>query len=295
MYLMRAHRLAFVLLGFCLLSLEPVQAAEAPKLTYPQLRNELMDFADRYMQMVGQAADGLQRENRDPDARAGILSMKLFPVSAAFSIASDSSPQMALLDMFVMVNLQGHVWRKSLPARFKDNAAAMLAVQEKLEDDIEAIAVKALDEGQIVRLKRLVLEWHKANPDQRYVSYIRFTDFAEMRLPGERQGKGPSFSIGGLLSVFQLVNIDEASRSMDDARMVAERALYTTERLPTLLRWQSEMFFYQMAATPEAKTVLETNRSIQTLPERLTTGLLIVAVAVFILAVLYRAIARKLK
>ena len=68
-----------------------------PRLGYSQLRGFLMDFADRYMQMVGQAADTLQKENRDPDSRVAIQSIKLFSCSAAFSMCFKLVYNMTLL------------------------------------------------------------------------------------------------------------------------------------------------------------------------------------------------------
>lgn len=297
----------------CLFGPAAVFAADAPApaaaaapvetkkpLTYTQLRNQMMDFADRYMQMIGQAVDTLQAENTSPDARAGIHSMKLFPVSAAFSIAADSSPRMGLLDMFVLVHLQGEVWKGSAQRRFGENASVLLDAQKTLEEDIDDIAARAFGAEQVEKLKGLVAEWRADHPGQRYVSYIRFDDFADMRGGDRRPGRGGlNLSIGGLLSAFQLVNVDEASRSVDQARMVAERAMYIAERMPTLLRWQSEMFFYQMAAMPELKSMLSTSEALRDFPKRLgeelTKAGLVIALAVFLLALTYKLISRKLR
>ncbi len=98
-------------------------------LSYSQLRSFLMDFADRYMQMVGQAADTLQKENLDPNARTAIQSIKLFPCSSAFSIAIDASPHMSLLNMEVLVHLQGSVWRDEAPKKFGEKANGLLSAQ----------------------------------------------------------------------------------------------------------------------------------------------------------------------
>ncbi|MEI8344612.1 MAG: hypothetical protein WCG06_00900, partial [Candidatus Omnitrophota bacterium] len=77
---------------------QPTNTADTEKLSYVQLRDTLMDYADEYMLVVGQAADELQRQNQDPGTRIAIHSLKLFPCSAAFSIAVDPNPHEALLD-----------------------------------------------------------------------------------------------------------------------------------------------------------------------------------------------------
>ena len=110
-------KLSFLFLFFTLVLIQPRGSAlelslpgkvktspseNQPPLSYPKLRGFLMDFADRYMQMVGQAVDTLQKENSNPDTRGGIQAIKLFPCSAAFSIAIDANPHMALLNMEVL-------------------------------------------------------------------------------------------------------------------------------------------------------------------------------------------------
>ena len=251
-----------------------------PPLSYPKLRGFLMDFADRYMQMVGQAVDTLQKENSNPDTRGGIQAIKLFPCSAAFSIAIDANPHMALLNMEVLVHLQGSVWREEMPKKFGPKAAGLLKVQTELENDIDAIALRVLTPEQLTELKTLVTEWRKEHPDQRYVSYIRFSDFSEMN--SHRRDKGTNFSIAGLLSTLQVVNMDEATRSVDQARMVAERTIYLGQRIPTILRWQTEMLFYQLAKDARA------------LIWEWVKACLVILCAIFFLALLYKAIARRL-
>lgn len=234
----------------------PKKNGKTEPVTYTQLRTLIMNFADHYNQMVGQAADGLQKANDDPDMRAGIHSMKLFPCSAAFSIAIDPNPQLALLDMGILVYLQGSVWRDNLPKRYGEKAAGMIAAQDELEAAYGEIALRVLGADKLGELKALAQDWRRAHPDQRYVSYIRLSDFSDA---GRQQwpGKGPNFlSIGGLLSVFQLVNMDETTRSVDEARMLGERGLYLAQRMPNLLRWQTQMLMYEMSATPETKSVM---------------------------------------
>jgi hypothetical protein len=271
------------------LALPGTQKAAAPEkqapLGYSQLRGFLMDFADRYMQMVGQAADTLQRENHNPDTRTAIQSIKLFSCSAAFSIAIDASPRMALLNMEVLVHLQGSIWKEEASKKFGEKAAFLLKVQDELEKDIDAIALKVLTPEQLGELKTLVAEWRKEHPDQRYVSYIRFSDFSAMN--PRRHGKSTSLlSISGLLSALQVVNMDEATHSVDQARMVAERTIYLSQRIPTLLRWQTEMLFYGL--------VRDATRECRALIWEWVLACLVIVFSVFALTLLHKAISRRL-
>ena len=94
-------------------------------------------------------------------------------------------------------------------------------------------------------------------------------------------------SISGLLAAFQLVNLDETSRSVDQARMVAERALYLAQRMPLLLRWHAEMLFYEASS--------ETKMTSHVIIWDAANALLVVAGGIFLLAVLYRVLSKKIK
>ena len=266
---------------------QPQAEEQKAVLTYSQLRSLLANYADEYMQMVGQAADTLQKQDPNPDSRAGIHSIKLYPCSAAFSIAVEPNPHIALLDMVALVHLQGKAWEKGpIKKRFGNKASALFNSQKDLENDIDAIALKVMNPGQLQNIKTLVNEWIEKHPDQRYVSYIRFSDFAELKYPREK-GNMPNFlSISGLLSAFQLVNVDETSRSVDQARMVAERALYLSQRMPLLLRWHAEMLIYETSG--ETKTLSHL------IIWDTAKALLVVACGIFLLAILYKSISKKI-
>ena len=263
------------------------------QLSYVQLRDFVMDFADEYMQVIGQAADRLQRQNKDPNARIAIHSLKLFPCSSAFSIAVDPDPHAALLDMIVFVHMQSRVWETALPKKYGDKSADFLSSQKKLLTDIDTVALKVLKPDQLEKLKTLADDWLKEHADQRYVSYIRFSDFSEVQTENF-EGKSGSVSLGAVLFNIQLGNVDEATRSMDQARMVGERALYIAQRMPALVRWQTQMLFYEIAATPETKDLLATSKAIREFPQRFTIAGLILLATAFVLALLYRIISKKL-
>ena len=192
---------------------------------------------------------------------------------------------MALLNMEVLVHLQGSVWRDEALKKFGEKATLLLNVQKELENDIDAIALKALTPEQLEELKALVAEWRTEHPDQRYVSYIRFSDFSGMR--PRRHDKTPNLlSISRLLSALQIVNMDEATRSVDQARMVAERTIYLSQRIPTILRWQTEMLFFGLAkdATREGRAIIW----------EWAKACLVIIFSIFLLALLYKALSRRI-
>ena len=189
--------------------------------------------------------------------------------------------------MVALVHLQGKAWEKSsIKKRFGDKAMLLFDSQKNLEDDIDAIALKVMSPEQLGNIETLVNEWIEKHPGQRYVSYIRFSDFAELKYPQQRSKTPNLLSISGLLSAFQLINVDETSRSVDQARMVAERALYLSQRMPLLLRWHAEMIVYEVSG--ETKTLSHL------IIWDAAKALLVVACGIFLLAILYKIISKKI-
>ena len=161
----------------------------------------------------------------------------------------------------------------------------LFEAQDHIEKDIDQFALRVMSAEQLENIKTLVSEWLEKHPNQRYVSYIRFSDFANLHQPRRRENMPNFLSISGLLSAFQLVNLDETSRSVDQARMVAERALYLSQRMPLLLRWHAELLMYEMSTEARALS--------KAIIWELAKAALVVAFGIFILMIIFRFLIKK--
>ena len=84
--------------------------------------------------------------------------------------------------------------------------------------------------SQLEQLDTLILQWHRKHPDIELVSYVRFDDFAASR------GKSIVAEVaegGGFLAP-----VGEATKAVDEVRLLGERAFYLGKRMPFLLSWQ---------------------------------------------------------
>ncbi|MBN1476343.1 hypothetical protein JXA47_06290, partial [Candidatus Sumerlaeota bacterium] len=155
--------------------------SEEISITPAQLQSTLMAFADRYMARLSQAAgDVIALNPGDAHLRLAMHSRRLYNCMAAQSIASGPNPEVALLDMVVLVTLDRIVIGDVIGAE-QPGAVQLKQTLSALESDIWAIAAAIMDEEQLISLRQAIDEYRLRRPGQREVSFIRFADFAGSR------------------------------------------------------------------------------------------------------------------
>jgi len=234
------------------------------KITPSELQSELMGFADRFMGVVAGTTHEyiFDTPKITPLQRALVNARKLEATAAAVRIAAGVNPEISLLDMIVLVSLlrfstEVHV----IPNLLGVNARALLTGYQKLERDIWEIADHVLSEEQEEELHDLIEEWQDANPKTVGVVFLRFSAFA-----GDR---GLSTLVDAGEPGWFLANVSEATKEIEHARVLAERTLYIAERQITLLRWQVEQVFFDLATTPEFKGLLNSSIDISQASQRM--------------------------
>ena len=250
------------------LLIQPLAHAEEEKaekkISPSELQSQLMGFADRFMGVVtGTTLEYiLDTPTITPLQRALVQARKLEATAAAVRIAAGVNPEVSLLDMIVLVSLlrfstEVHIILNVLGA----NARVLLTGYQKLERDIWEIADEVLSEEQEAELHDLIEEWQDANPKTVGVVFLRFSAFA-----GDR---GLSTLVDAGEPGWFLANISQASKELEHTRVLAERTLYIAERQITLLRWQVEQVFFDLATTPEFKGLLNSSIDISQASQRM--------------------------
>lgn len=230
----------------------PLTEKMGDRLTTVKLQSLLMDYADRYASLVSSTADEIRFKEGTPEARKSANLLKLVNCTAVFSIAASPNPEVGLLDMVVHVSLvRGRFKDGTAQQIFKDSAPLVLSTYDSLYEDIWELATQALSDEQLDELGGLITQWRKKNPQYKYLSNIRFSDFADARYLSTLVNTESGFiSLGRLVPIG---SIDDATREIREARMLGERASWLTMRMPTLMRWQIEVLADQLLATAEVK------------------------------------------
>ena len=105
----------------------------------------------------------------------------MYSISAAYTIAAESDPDVALLDMASMVSLGRLIYEEEMMQSKDAQLEPVLEGFRKAEEDIWQIAAKVLTPDQQKELSALILTWRRENPRVLFFPYIRFSDFAAER------------------------------------------------------------------------------------------------------------------
>ena len=207
---------------------------EGEKITMEELDQLTYGFADRYMSYIVSACDQIEKEGATPQQRRLAHQVKLVQVSSIYDIVTNADPFTQLLDLTLVVTLQSQKWIDEDLAEewFGDRAQPLIDASQKAREDIWKIASRVMKPEQLEVLDYLIWEWRRKNPNVQVVSFVRFDDFASSR------GKTVIADVKGGSGLLAPVN--DAIKSVDELRLLTERAFYYGKRMPFLMNWQAE-------------------------------------------------------
>ena len=81
-------------------------------------------------------------------------------------------------------------------------------------------------------LMRMIEAWREQNPDQRYVTAIRFRELASAVGMAQQVATPPPNSVFSLLFLNPLSGLDPTAVAIQETRQLAERAMYYSQRCP---------------------------------------------------------------
>jgi hypothetical protein len=221
-----------------------------------------MSFADSYATRMDELFDRLVCSTMDVRLRARLHQAKLNAVVGAYSIASSPNPGVALLDMAAYMRMKRDIMEEYGHQEFPEvpdgpiMVEAILASFRHSEQEIWAVAERALSPQQIEELNELIVRWRAENPDQTRVTQVRLSEFSATRRLAPGSTQRASGSLLSFLMIDPLANMEPTAREIEQTRRIAERAFFVAERMPMIMAWQIEQVVYNAAATPEAQQLL---------------------------------------
>jgi hypothetical protein len=193
-----------------------------------ELQQDLQRFQGRFSARLGEALGPLEHDPA-PAMRRAALDLQLRLASSALDIAVGPDSEANLLDMVALVDLSGEVAR-SHPAiaALAERGQPLSQALQRSSEEIWQIARKVLSGPEEQQLRRIIQRWKTDNPEQVRVESVRLSAFANPQAAGFDTLSGET---SGLLA-----GVKKAVQSADQARLLADRALFTAQRLPFLLR-----------------------------------------------------------
>jgi hypothetical protein len=237
----------------------------AHQITQEELDQLTLGFSDRYATYIGSAMAVIERDNADATQRRRVHQVRLVQVSAVYDIVTNADPFTRLMDLLLTVTLQSQKWIEDDQAEkwFGERARPLIDASRKTREDIWQIAARAMTTDQLEVLDYLVWDWRRQNPEIEIVSYVRFDDVAAAR--------GKSIVADVKSGSGLLAPVGEATKAVDEARILAERAFFYVKRLPILLNWQVRLAVDDVLAQSEMQEIsrglLGVTRMVEKLPQ----------------------------
>ena len=218
-------------------------------MTEAELQSQVMSYADRFASYILQSYEDFDVLAPPLEQRRVILRNAVFSVSSAYTIAAETDPDVALLDMVVMVTLGHLVYKEHWLPELGESIEPMVQGFLQAREDVWQIAARLLDADQQQELLTMIEEWRQEHPAKLAFSYVRFGDFAADR---RRSTIGRSGDPEGLLR-----SVKRATRQVDEIRLLAERKMFLATRLPLLTGFFLDMSISQAFVNPQINVLLD--------------------------------------
>ena len=233
-----------------------------------QAQQTLMRFADDFSTQMVLGVDKLRR-GTNALSRVEELEWKIAIGTEICSIASGPNAIANLVDMTIFVTVtrmafEEH-WQKKV---FGDSALPMLESSRNSEVEIWRIAGTVLTPEQQAELHQAIELWRSKNPLPENVLAARALGFASRVAEVNKEDAAKPESVFSLLRVDPLAGMDPAVRELAQTRLFAERALFVAQKLPMLLRWQTELLSANAVEMPAVRQLVANSTQIAASVER---------------------------
>jgi hypothetical protein len=241
---------------------------EDTRMTLEVLDQQCLAFGERYVNAFRNATDQIEQKSTDLEVRARAHLHKLRTATSVYDTLSGPSPFSKLMDLVLLVELQYRVWvtdKVAAKVYGTEPARPLVAMLTEAQADVWRVAGQVLKPDQKRVMEEMIDAWRERNPDVEAVANVRFSEFSEYR--------GKSILDGVPLGSGLLAPVSEATRQIQETRMLAERGFFITKRMPQLVRWQAEAFLNTVLLHPEIRRLNETAArmaaTMETLPGRI--------------------------
>jgi hypothetical protein len=231
---------------------------------------QLQRFTDDFLARTGQALDDVAHRLGTDAGRAEVLRLKLVSGSSLLSVVSGPNPSANLLDLvsvtvITRMSVQDYWMKTTNGAAFRP----WLDATRVLETNVWTLAARFLQPAQVEELRQGITQWYARAPDVRTAFFARPQEFASMVRTTKEKGAGTS-SVFGLVNLDPTAGLDPAVREVTRTRLFAERAMFTMQRMPFLLRLQTELLAHELTAQPAFQLALTNTTQLSDSAERIS-------------------------
>ncbi len=225
------------------------QEFETDQMSRMELQAALMRFAQMFVREFTFEIYSLERQSKNQKVRLALSRGELRAVNTVLQIVTGPDPVDNLLDMVIFLSLARISVEKNWDASALGIEKGRLPdFLRQMEKAIWAIARKVMIPRYQKELRGLIGRWQARHPKQFYMERIGIDNLSEMLEESVFKDAGKPG--------FLLPEVNEATRSVDEARNLAERMAFFVKYLPYVLRTTAETGMYEFFAQPETVQLL---------------------------------------
>jgi hypothetical protein len=233
-----------------------LKATSGEPVSMALLELEVMRFADSYASSEAQAADDFIAKASTAEARIAGVKWKLGQATAAYIDATGPNAALNALDLVVLATAARMVAEDYGVEVFGEVALPLAENRRRLETNAWELVDRLLKPDQQKELMGMIEAWRRQHPNQRHVDAIRFRELAAAVGMSQQVATPPPNSVFSLLFLNPLSGLDPTAQAIQETRQLAERAIYYSQRMLTLLNWQVQLLSLELANQPETKQIL---------------------------------------
>jgi hypothetical protein len=222
------------------------------------VQREVLRYADDFFARTKSSLDEYATRIGTPEAHEQALTWKLSLNSSALGIATGANPMANLVDFLALSSLT-RAFLEKRAVNVEPRAAFDLWLENSriLETNAWKMAGDVLTPQQQTEFRGIVDRWLAQNAQAGAGFFQRPQELASgLRQAGEEKAKAGGGSVFSLVGLDPTAGLDPAVREVTRTRLFAERALFAAQRIPFLLRWQTELMAQQLLHGPEVTNAL---------------------------------------
>jgi hypothetical protein len=232
-----------------------VPGARANAIDPGQLQADLLRYADDFFGRTTTALNECAHRAENEADRVEALSWKATLASSALGIATGPNPTANLVD-FLSLSTLTRAFAEKRASRIQPPGAldSLLENTRLLETNAWSIAERYLTKDQLAEFRQALEHWLKQN-EQLGIGFFRRPQALASGIRQQVRKETAPGSIFAFVGLDPTSGLDPAVREVTRTRLFAERAMFAMERMPFVLRWQTELFtekFFQDAQVTNA-------------------------------------------
>lgn len=220
-----------------------------------EIQQSLLRFSETYALQLIESVNEIEHEEGSPFTPEHALRFKISSVSSIITISTGENPNVSMLSLVTLTTMSRMVlenhWAKQPNGEIFQK---WLERNRALEKKIWRIAGSVLSQEQQDELRKGIEEYFAS---QKHLDSVFMAHPENLMVQKKLAQGGNERSILSLAAINPFSGLDPTVREITKTRLFAERALFSIQWMPWLLRWQSDLLLLETTSHPKIARTLE--------------------------------------